>query len=1188
MARGLGATFRFGGVRKIDADHRCDSARRYRDSRRPIPVRISRAVWAALRTILLALLVLAPTSAWAESAGCTAINALGGTFTVDGAGNGTDKFTDPGSQPLANGETVTYSWSGNTKGAYVYIVWTQGGGSAYAASSVEDATDTTGSGSFTFSGTSAGDYFQVGLANTDYFTTSTTKPSANNSSVTINLSCSAGAILGVSMTHSGNAAQGGSLAYTITPSASGSATTTALLTANFTLPSGMTYTSASGTGWTCSGSGQTGTCTRTGSFGPGAGPTIMLNAAFATNATSPLLPSVALSGGGGTNAPSAADSTIVLQRPTVTSISPTAGPLAGGTTVVVTGTNFTGATGVAFGATPATGFTVNSATQITATAPAGTGTIDVQVTTAGGASAFTAADQYTYVAAPTAANLNNAPVAFNTATPIDLSGSITGSHTSIAVVTAPAHGSTSIAGDVVTYTPSAAYAGPDSFTYTATGAGGTSAPATVTLTVAQGSQTIIFAALPDASLSASPLTLSATASSGLTVSFSSTTTSVCTVSGTTLTLLQPGACSIDANQAGNSSYTAAPTVSRSFTVTPAALVVTAGAASGATVGASYSQGNPASGGTAPYAYSLASGSLPAGTTLDPSTGTVSGTPTTAGAFSYAIGASDSQGTPATATGATVSGTIAKGDQTIGFTSTAPSAATAGGASYTISATATSHLTVTFSLDGASTGCALAGSTVTFTGAGTCRIDADQAGDSNWNAAPQVQQSFTVNAASAIGASIAFSPASLAAGSSGTLTISFTNSNATVSPAFDTLLTADTSVLSRITGAPGGTCAGFGASVPSTATVQFSNIAVPAGGCTITIGYAGSSAGTAAGFTLSGFTPSGYPTTPGATSNAVAVVPSVTAVSPNAGPAGQVVTITGAGFSATPANNTVHFGSAVGTVTAASATSLTVTTPATGSGAVTVSVTVNGQTSTGGTTYTFIDKPIAADKPGIGIAYDSTGTPIDLSGSISGGPHTSIAIGTAPSHGTTSIAGDVVTYTPATGYFGSDSFTYTATGPGGTSNVATVSLTIATPAAPVAADKPGVGVNYNSAGTPIDLAGSITGVHTSIAIGSAPAHGTTSVAGDVITYTPSAGYYGADSFTYTATGPGGTSAPATVGIVVGSPAAPSVANINGVAVPYGSSGTAIDTSAAISGVHGSIAVASGPAHGTTSVAGVIIT
>jgi len=95
--------------------------------------------------------------------------------------------------------------------------------------------------------------------------------------------------------------------------------------------------------------------------------------------------------------------------PTVTSITPTAGPTAGGTTVTITGTNLTGATTVKFGATNATSFTVNSATQITAISPAGTGTVDVTVTTAGGTSGTVALDQYTYVAAPTVTSIS--PVA---------------------------------------------------------------------------------------------------------------------------------------------------------------------------------------------------------------------------------------------------------------------------------------------------------------------------------------------------------------------------------------------------------------------------------------------------------------------------------------------------------------------------------------------------------------------------------------------------------------------------------------------------------------------------------------------------------------------------------------------------------------------------------------------------------
>ena len=185
---------------------------------------------------------------------------------------------------------------------------------------------------------------------------------------------------------------------------------------------------------------------------------------------------------GGTSATSAADQYTYVGAPTVTSISPTTGPASGGTTVAITGTGFSSATAVTFGATAATGYTVNSATQITATTPAGTGAVDVRVTTAGGISATSAADQYTYVGAPSLANISQT-VIYDTPTGIDLSGAISGEHDSIAVATAPAHGVTSVAGDVITYTPNAGYSGSDSFTWSATGLGGTSTVATVTLTV---------------------------------------------------------------------------------------------------------------------------------------------------------------------------------------------------------------------------------------------------------------------------------------------------------------------------------------------------------------------------------------------------------------------------------------------------------------------------------------------------------------------------------------------------------------------------------------------------------------------------------------------------------------------------------------------------------------------------------
>ncbi|MES4901618.1 MULTISPECIES: IPT/TIG domain-containing protein [unclassified Streptomyces] len=84
-------------------------------------------------------------------------------------------------------------------------------------------------------------------------------------------------------------------------------------------------------------------------------------------------------------------------------LNPTQGPAAGGNPVVITGTNFTGATSVKFGTKSAT-FTVNSATQITATAPSGNGVVGVTVTTPGGT---TSPVNYFYVPQPIKTALSN-------------------------------------------------------------------------------------------------------------------------------------------------------------------------------------------------------------------------------------------------------------------------------------------------------------------------------------------------------------------------------------------------------------------------------------------------------------------------------------------------------------------------------------------------------------------------------------------------------------------------------------------------------------------------------------------------------------------------------------------------------------------------------------------------------------
>jgi hypothetical protein len=86
---------------------------------------------------------------------------------------------------------------------------------------------------------------------------------------------------------------------------------------------------------------------------------------------------------GGT-AVSAANFTInsAPATPTVTGFNPTSGPV--GTSVVITGTNLTGAAAVSFNGKAASSFTVNSATQITAVVATGSTTGKVSVTTSGG------------------------------------------------------------------------------------------------------------------------------------------------------------------------------------------------------------------------------------------------------------------------------------------------------------------------------------------------------------------------------------------------------------------------------------------------------------------------------------------------------------------------------------------------------------------------------------------------------------------------------------------------------------------------------------------------------------------------------------------------------------------------------------------------------------------------------------
>jgi hypothetical protein len=87
-----------------------------------------------------------------------------------------------------------------------------------------------------------------------------------------------------------------------------------------------------------------------------------------------------------------------VNEPEVANVVPDAGPLAGGTLVVIGGSHFTDATEVRFGATPAASFIVKNDGRIEAVSPSGSqGRVDVTVVTPEGTSALNKGDHFTYV-----------------------------------------------------------------------------------------------------------------------------------------------------------------------------------------------------------------------------------------------------------------------------------------------------------------------------------------------------------------------------------------------------------------------------------------------------------------------------------------------------------------------------------------------------------------------------------------------------------------------------------------------------------------------------------------------------------------------------------------------------------------------------------------------------------------------
>ncbi|GGG83664.1 MBG domain-containing protein [Edaphobacter dinghuensis] len=251
------------------------------------------------------------------------------------------------------------------------------------------------------------------------------------------------------------------------------------------------------------------------------------------------------------------------------------------------------------------------------------------------------------------------------------------------------------------------------------------------------SNTITFAALPNVTYGATPITLNATASSGNSVSYS--VAGPATISGSTLTIKGAGKVIVTAYQFGDGTYKPATPVLQSFTVAPAALSVTANSFS-----CQAGQIGPCLANN-PLAYTI-TGFVNGDTSAVVSgTATLSTTVTANSGFgAYPVTFATESLTAANYTFIYTPGavTVTGGEsQTISFG--ALQGATYGTGPISLNATASSGLPVTYTVTGPVT---ISGSILSVTGAGPVTVTAQQGGNNTFAPATPVSQSFVVNKA----------------------------------------------------------------------------------------------------------------------------------------------------------------------------------------------------------------------------------------------------------------------------------------------------------------------------------------------------------------------------------------------------------------------------------------------------------
>jgi len=445
--------------------------------------------------------------------------------------------------------------------------------------------------------------------------------------------------------------------------------------------------------------------------------------------------------------------------PVVTGVSPATGTTTGGTPVTITGTGLAGATVVRFGGVAGT-ITADSATQITVTSPpstvttaaitagspahagatgTGAGTVDITVTTAGGTSHATAADRFTYTAARPAIT-GVAPD--NGATGGGTTVTITGTGLAGATVVRFGGVAGTITADSSTQVTVTSPPGSGTVNLTVTTPGGTSQTTDAShyayATRPGTAQSISFTA-PSSEPPGGSAHLTATGGgSGKPVVFTVDPGSgpgVCSVSGDSVTFKTSGSCTIDANQAGNAKYAAAPQVQRTITVKALSQTISLTAPSSGTPGGSGDLSATGGGSGNPVVLSSASGKVC----------TVSGNTVTYIAGGSCVVDANQAGNAEYAAAPEVQRTIQVSQLPQSIVFFAPPTGTVLSSASLSAIGGASGNPVVFSVGpGSGAGvCSVSGNAVAFHATGTCVIDANQAGNAEYAAAPQVQRRITV-------------------------------------------------------------------------------------------------------------------------------------------------------------------------------------------------------------------------------------------------------------------------------------------------------------------------------------------------------------------------------------------------------------------------------------------------------------